>query len=190
MIRAGRIVAFPSSSGYVLAADPLNLNAIAAVFRAKGRQLSRALPILVDSLTTVEDYALEPLTPQFVMLARRFWPGPLTIITKASRRLPLKVTGNCGRLAVRHDSHAIANRLISHLDMPIIATSANVSGQSTCLSGIDVFGTMDGRVDLILDAGEIEGGGATTVDLTTPTWELMKAGSISKEQIADCLSDL
>jgi len=61
-IRAGRVVAFPSSNGYVLAADPLNLNAIAAVFRAKGRQLNRALPILVDSTTTVEDYTTREWT--------------------------------------------------------------------------------------------------------------------------------
>jgi L-threonylcarbamoyladenylate synthase len=166
-IRAGRVVAFPSSSGYVLAADPLNLNTITAVFRAKGRQLNRALPILVDSTTTVEDYASQPLSPRFFALARRFWPGPLTVITKVSRLLPLKVTGNCGRLAVRHDSNAIVNRLIERLDMPIIATSANVSGQSICRSGIEVFGTMDGRVDLILNAGEADGLGATTVDITT-----------------------
>lgn len=189
-IRGGRVVAFPTSSGYVLAADPFNLNAIAAVFRAKGRQLSRALPILVNSLTTAEDYAAEPLTPAFQLLARKFWPGPLTVITKASRMLPLKVTGNCGRLAVRHDSHAIANQLVEHLDMPLIATSANVSGQATCLSGIDVFGTMDGRVDLILDAGSVEGGGATTVDLTSPDWRLIKVGAVSELQIAECLSDI
>lgn len=187
-IRAGRVVAFPSSSGYVLAADPLNLNAIAAVFRAKGRQLNRALPILVDSTTTVEDYSSQPLSPRFFALARRFWPGPLTVITKASRLLPLKVTGNCGRLAVRHDSHAIANRLIERLDMPIIATSANVSGQSTCRSGIEVFGTMDGRVDLILDAGEADGLGATTVDITTREWKLIKAGTVTADQIASCLN--
>src|SRR5690606_32358919 len=60
-IRAGRIVALPTSSGYVLAADPVNLNAIASVFRAKGRELHRALPILVDSLTMAEDYAADPL---------------------------------------------------------------------------------------------------------------------------------
>jgi L-threonylcarbamoyladenylate synthase len=85
-ILAGRVVALPSESGYVLAADPFNLSAIAAVFRAKGRELHRALPILVDSLTMAEDYAADSLSPQFLLLARRFWPGPLTIITAAESK--------------------------------------------------------------------------------------------------------
>jgi L-threonylcarbamoyladenylate synthase len=174
--------------GYVLAADPFNLSAIAAVFRAKGRELHRALPILVDSLTMAEDYAADSLSPQFLLLARRFWPGPLTIITAASRLLPLKVTGNSGRLAVRQDSHAVPNRLIERLERPIIATSANRSGHSTCRSGIEVFGTMDGRVHLILDAGETDRLPATTVDITLPQWSVIKAGAVTEAQLDDCLS--
>lgn len=187
-IRAGRIVALPTSSGYVLAADPVNLNAIASVFRAKGRELHRALPILVDSLTMAEDYAADPLSPRFLLLARRFWPGPLTIITQASRLLPLKVTGNSGRLAVRQDSHAVPSKLIERLGMPLIATSANRSGCATCRSGIEVFGTMDGRVDLILDAGEVANDGATTVDVISPQWSVIKAGAITEDQLASCLN--
>jgi L-threonylcarbamoyladenylate synthase len=188
-IRAGKVVALPSNCGYVLAADPVNLNAIAAVFRAKGRELHRSLPILVDSLTMAEDYAADPLSPRFLLLARRFWPGPLTIITEASRLLPLKVTGNSGRLAVRHDAHPIPNRLIEILDMPIIATSANRSGQATCRCGIDVFGTMDGRVDLILDAGDVERLNATTVDVIAPDWTVIREGAVTEEQLRDCLND-
>ncbi|MDA0205667.1 MAG: L-threonylcarbamoyladenylate synthase [Acidobacteria bacterium] len=187
-ILAGRIVALPSESGYVLAADPFNLSAIAAVFRAKGRELHRALPILVDSLTMAEDYAADSLSPQFLLLARRFWPGPLTIITAASRLLPMKITGNSGRLAVRQDSNAVANRLIERLERPIIATSANRSGHSTCRSGIEVFGTMDGRVHLILNAGEADRLPATTVDITSLQWSVIKEGAITEAQLDDCLS--
>lgn len=187
-IRAGRVVALPSECGYVLAADPFNLSAIAAVFRAKGRELHRALPILVDSLTMAEDYSANSLSPQFLLLARRFWPGPLTIITAASRLLPMKITGNSGRLAVRQDSHAVPNRLIERLEMPIIATSANRSGHSTCRSGIEVLGTMDGRVHLILAAGEADRFPATTVDLTSPQWTIIKEGAITDAQLDDCLS--
>lgn len=187
-ILAGRCVALPSECGYVLAADPFNLSAIAAVFLAKGRELHRALPILVDSLTMAEDYAADALSPQFLLLARRFWPGPLTIITGASRLLPLKVTGNSGRLAVRQDAHAVPNRLIERLERPIIATSANRSGHSTCRSGIEVFGTMDGSVHLILDAGEADRLPATTIDITSPQWSVIKEGAITEAQLDDCLS--
>ena len=79
VIRAGKLVAVPTDSLYVLAADPFSLRAVAAVFDAKGRQLDRSLPILVNSLQMAEDYAAT-LTSRFYLLARHFWPGPLTII--------------------------------------------------------------------------------------------------------------
>jgi len=69
------------------------------------------------------------------------------------------VTGNTGRLALRQSRSAVANALISHLNQPLISTSANISGQPTCRSGIDVFGTMDGRIDMILDGGLCTGAG-------------------------------
>ena len=80
------------------------------------------------------------------------------------------------------------NRLIERLERPIIATSANRSGYSTCRSGIEVFGTMDGRVDLILDAGEADRLPATTVDITLPQWNVIKVGAITEAQLDDCLS--
>jgi len=69
----------------------------------------------------------------------------------------------------------------------VIATSANVSGHPTCRSGIEVFGVMDGRVDLVLDGGSCEGMGATTVDITEPEWRMIREGAISQRDIAECL---
>ena len=186
-IRIGKIVAVPTETLYVLVADPFNLNAVAEVFRAKGREMHRSLPILVDSTTMAEEYAEQPLSSRFYLLARRFWPGPLTMIVPSSFLLPLKVTGNSGRLAVRHSRATIPNKLIERLEMPLIATSANISGQPTCRSGVEVFGRMDGRVDLILDAGAVMGGPATTVDITEPEWKMIREGAVLESQIRDCL---
>ena len=186
-IKAGRVVAVPSDTLYVLMADPFNLNAISSAFRAKGRELTRSLPILVDSTTMAEDFAAAPLSPRFYLLARRFWPGPLTIILPAAALLPLKVTGNTGRLAVRQSDSPVANGLIERLGIPVIATSANRSGAPTCRSGIEALGSMDGRIDLILDGGEVDGLGATTVDITETDWKLIKEGTISSAQLEDCL---
>ncbi len=186
-VRAGKVVAIPTDTLYVLVADPFNLNAIASVFRAKGREMHRALPILVDSVTMAEDYAASPLSARFYLLARRFWPGPLTIITTASRLLPLKVTGNSGRLALRQSGATVPARLLEKLETPLISTSANRSGEPTCRSGIEVFGTMDGRVDLVLEGGLIDGLGATTVDVTEPDWKLIKEGAVTHSQLEDCL---
>jgi L-threonylcarbamoyladenylate synthase len=105
----------------------------------------------------------------------------------ASAKIPLKVTGNTGRLALRRSRSEIAGKLIEMLNQPLIATSANISGHPTCRSGIDVFGMMDGRVDLVLDGGVCNGGGATTVDITEPVWKLIRAGSIEEKEIAECL---
>ena len=185
-IRGGMVVAIPTDALYSLVADPYNLRAVSQVFLAKGRESQRSLPILVGDLMMAEDLASE-LTNRFYLLARRFWPGPLTIIVTASARVPLKVTGNTGRLALRQSRSAVANALIEHMGQPLIATSANISGQPTCRSGIDVFGSMDGRVDLVLDGGACQAAGATTVDVTEPYWRLIREGAIAEAEIAECL---
>ena len=185
-IRQGKVVAMPTDALYVLAADPFNLHAVGRVFRAKGREIHRSLPILVDSLIMAEDLATN-LSARFYLLGRHFWPGPLTLIVPASAKVPLKVTGNTGRLAVRQARAPVCNQIIEALEMPIIATSANISGQPTCRSGIDVFGFMDARVDLILDGGVVSGAGATTIDITEPYWRVIREGAISEAEIAECL---
>jgi L-threonylcarbamoyladenylate synthase len=133
-----------------------------------------------------EELARE-LSARFSLLARHFWPGPLTMIVPASSKVPLKVTGNTGRLAMRHSTSRVAQALLESLDQPIIATSANISGQPTCRSGIEVFGVMDGRVDLVLDGGACNGPGSTTVDITEPYWRVIREGAVTEKQIAECL---
>lgn len=185
-VRRGKVVAIPTDALYTLVADPFNLHAVTQVFAAKGREPHRALPLLIGALLTAEELAGE-LNNRFYLLARRFWPGPLTIIVPASAKIPLKVTGNTGRLALRRAQSKIADQLIEMLNQPLISTSANISGHPTCRSGIDVFGMMDGRVDLVLDGGMCTGPGATTVDITEPFWKLIKTGAIEEKEIAECL---
>jgi L-threonylcarbamoyladenylate synthase len=185
-VRMGKVVALPTDALYTLVADPFNLRAVTQVFQAKGREPHRSLPILIGDLMMAEDLAAE-LSSRFFVLARRFWPGPLTIIVPAASKVPLKVTGNTGRLALRQSRSKIVNQLIGLLNQPLIATSANISGHPTCRSGIEVFGMMDGRVDLVIDGGPCVGPGATTVDITEPDWKLIKNGAIDEQQIAECL---
>lgn len=185
-IRRGDVVAIPTEALYTLVADPLNLNAVGRVFAAKGREIHRSLPLLVSGVFMAQDLAKE-LSARFNLLARHFWPGPLTIIVPASAKVPLKVTGNTGRLAIRQSRSPAAQALLDWLDQPLIATSANISGQPTCRSGIEVFGTMDGRVDLVLDGGPCAGQGSTTVDVTEPYWKVIREGAITEKEIADCL---
>jgi L-threonylcarbamoyladenylate synthase len=186
VIRSGGVVAIPTDGLYALVADPFDLRAVGRVFAAKGRESVRALPMFVSDHLMAEELGKE-LSSRFFMLTRRFWPGPLTVIVPASVRVPLKVTGNTGRLAMRQSSGPTVQKLIEAMDQPLIGTSANMSGQPTCATGIEVFGTMDGRVDLVLDGGQCPGLGNTTVDITEPYWKMIKEGAISEKEIADCL---
>ncbi|MBZ5585614.1 MAG: threonylcarbamoyl-AMP synthase [Acidobacteriia bacterium] len=185
-VRRGQVVAIPTDALYALVADPFSLRAVGQVFKAKGREPHRSLPLLVGGLMMAEELVGE-LSNRFCLLARRFWPGPLTMIVPASAKVPLKVTGNTGRLALRHSRSHIANQMVEILNQPLIATSANISGKPTCRSGIEVFGMMDGRVDLVVDGGACAGQGATTVDITEPYWRVIKAGAIEEKELADCL---
>jgi L-threonylcarbamoyladenylate synthase len=185
-IRRGQIVAIPTDALYTLVADPFSVPAVRKVYEAKGREIQRALPMLVRDVAMVEELARD-ITPRFRLLVRKFWPGPLTVIMPAAPHVPLRATGNTGRLAVRQANCRLADLLIARLNQPIIATSANISGLPTCRSGIEVFGIMDGRVDLVLDGGHCEGVGASTVDITDLDWKIIKQGVISEKEIAACL---
>ena len=188
VVRSGRVVAIPTDALYTLVADPFNLHAVGLVFHAKGRAIHRSLPLLVGDVLMAEELAKE-LTPRFHLLARLFWPGPLTIIVPASAKVPMKVTGNTGRVALRQSRSRVAAALIEELQQPLIATSANISGQPTCHRGIEVFGTMDGRVDLVLDGGLCSGMGSTTIDISDPAWKLIRQGAVSEKAIQDALTE-
>jgi L-threonylcarbamoyladenylate synthase len=185
-VRRGKVVAIPSDALHTLVADPFNLRAVTQVFQAKGREPHRSLPLLVRDVMMAEEFAGE-INNRFFILARRFWPGPLTIIVPASAKIPLKVTGNTGRLALRQSRSKVANQILAMVNHPLISTSANISSHPTCRSGIEAFAMMDGRVDLVLDGGVCAGMGATTVDITEPVWKVIKTGAIEEKEIAECL---
>ncbi len=187
LLAKGDLVAVPTDGLYAILADPFNLHAVGRVFDAKGREASRSLPLIVSDLLMAEDLAKET-TMRFTLLARHFWPGPLTIIVPASAKVPLKVTGNTGRLAMRQSKAPVLRKLLERMDQPLIATSANISGQPTCRSGIEAFAVMDGRIDLVLDGGLCSGPGNTTVDVTEPYWRVIREGAIPEKEIAECLS--
>ena len=185
-ILRGKVVAIPTDARYSLVADPFNLRAVSRVFAAKGREQARSLPILVADSMMAEEMTTEA-SARFRILMRHYWPGPLAIIVPASGKVPLRVTGNTGRVSIRQSKSKVAQALIERINQPMIATSANISGQPTCTSGIEVFGTMDGRVDLVLDGGTCPGLGSTTVDITEPFWKVIREGAIPEKELAEVL---
>ena len=185
-ISRGRVIGVPTDALYVLVADPLNLQAVGRVYASKGRDTVRSLPLAISDLLMAEDLGKE-LDSRFYILARHFWPGPLTIIVPASAKVPLKVTGNTGRLALRQAKSKTLNAIIEKIGHALIATSANLSGEPTLCSGIELFAAMDGRIDLVLEGGLCAGPGPTTIDVTEPYWRVIKEGAITEKEIAERL---
>ena len=185
-IARGRVIGVPTDALYVLVADPLNLQAVGRVYASKGRDAVRSLPLAISDLLMAEDLGKE-LDSRFYILARHFWPGPLTIIVPASAKVPLKVTGNTGRLALRQAKSKTLNAIIEKIGHALIATSANLSGEPTLCSGIELFAAMDGRIDLVLEGGLCAGPGPTTIDVTEPYWRVIKEGAITEKEIAERL---
>jgi L-threonylcarbamoyladenylate synthase len=121
-IRAGEVLGMPTDTFYGLAADPFNLRAVDRVYEIKSRSRHKPLSLLIESVDQAEEMA-RPLPEEFEALARKFWPGPLTIIVKASSRLPLKVTANTGNVALRIPNSRIPLAVVQAAQIPITRSS-------------------------------------------------------------------
>lgn len=183
----GSVIAIPTDTFYGLAADPFNLSAVDEIYRIKGRPETRALPILVRSLEQAMTLARE--APQnFLRLAQEFWPGALTLVVDAANRLPLKVTANTGKVALRWPKSEVARELIAEFDGPVTGTSANISGFPSCASAPQVMKQLGNRVPLVLDGGETGAMiGSTIVDLHGGGWKIIREGAIPLAQIEKAL---
>jgi L-threonylcarbamoyladenylate synthase len=152
-IRRGEVIAIPTDTLYVLVADPFNLTAVKRVYRAKSRPADRSLPMFVASIDQAAEMAKD-LPSIFYLLAHRFWPGPLSMIVHASGRVPLKATGGTRRLSVRQPKSPIAAALMEAVGTPLIATSANISGQSTCWTAEETNLALGDSVSLIFELAD------------------------------------
>ena len=187
-IRAGEVLGMPTDTFYGLAADPLNLRAVERVYEIKSRFRHKPLSLLIESVDQAEEMAFLP--DFFHALAKRFWPGPLTLIVKAASRLPLKVTANTGNVALRVPSAKIPLAIIRAAGIPITATSANLSGASECTTAEQVRTQLDGRIGIIVDGGPSPRDIASTiVDLTDPSgWRILREGAIPTSEIKQVLN--
>ena len=187
LIRRGDVVGLPTDTFYGLAADPFNLAAVARIYEIKGRPERKALPILLASLEQAEELVGD-VPDIFFVLAERFWPGALTLVVDAASRVPLKVTGNTGRVALRQPDSKITTAVITAAATPVTGTSANLSGFAACNNAAQVVKQMGDRLPLILDGGESNALLASTVvDLRGEVWTVVREGPISEAQIREVL---
>ena len=188
LILSGKVIAFPTDTFYGLGADPFNLAAVTEIFRIKRRSSDRPIPLLVASLDQAVDLVADP--PQlFFTLAKKFWPGPLTLVVPASRQIPLKITANTGRIGLRWPRSPLAEALIAALGRPLTGTSANLSERPACATAGEVEEQIGGSLPLILDGGSAAGDRpSTVVELRGDRVRILRPGGIAESELEEYLA--
>jgi len=187
-IKAGQVVGMPTDTFYGLAADPLNLRAVDLIYDVKTRSRHKPLSLLIESVEQAEYLAAWPLCEAFYAITGKYWPGPLTIIVKASSRLPLKVTANTGNVALRVPAARIPVEVIRAAGVPITATSANISGASECTTADGVRQQLGGRIGMIVDGGTSPRDVASTIiDMSGDKTTILRQGAIPESELAQFL---
>ena len=190
LLRAGRLVAFPTETVYGLGGDALSHAAVAKIFVAKGRPASDPLIIhLADASELPRVVASVP--PAALRLGAALWPGPLTLILPRGPAVPLAVTAGGERVAVRVPSHPVAQAIIAAAGTPVAAPSANRFGHTSPTDASHVLADLDGLIDAVVDGGPTPIGVESTVlDLTGPIPTLLRPGGVSLETLRELLGEV
>lgn len=182
-IRAGKLVAIPTETVYGLAANALNEAAVRSIFEAKGRPSTNPVIVHVENEADVKRVALD-FPEQAKKLARRFWPGPLSIVLPKCPSISDIVTAGGSTVAVRCPNHAVARALIRTAGVPLAAPSANLSMELSPTTADHVYHSLNGRIDAILDAGPCQVGiESTVVDLSEDRPRILRPGMITRTMI-------
>ncbi len=186
ILRRGGLAAIPTETVYGLAARADDADAVAAIYAAKGRPSFNPLIVHVPDMAAAE--ALAEWDERARSLAAAFWPGPLTIVLplRADAGLAPAVTGGLDTIALRCPAHPVMRDVLTGLDAPLAAPSANRSETVSPTQAGHVLATLDGRIDAVLDAGPCERGLESTIVAVERDggWSVLRPGPIGGEQIA------
>lgn len=190
LLREGKTVIIPTETVYGLAADALCPEAVAKIFAAKGRPQDNPLILHIDRLETLPEL-VTGLPEAALLLAERFWPGPLTMVLPKSDRVPYLTSGGLETVGVRMPAHPVARAIIARAGVPLAAPSANRSGSPSPTTAAHCIADMLGRVDAIVESGDcLVGVESTVVSLTGETPRLLRPGAITPEQLRQALGSL
>jgi L-threonylcarbamoyladenylate synthase len=183
ILLANGIMAYPTETFYGLGAAAFSAKAVSGIFRLKKRDPRKSLSVIASDLEMVGEIAAA-LPPVFWTLAEEFWPGPLTLVLKASPALPGFLAGPGSSIAVRIPPLPWLRKLAYEMSQPLTATSANLSGVKETADPAEVEAAFKGKIDLIIDGGTTPGGAPSTLlDLTSPEPRLLREGVIPAEKI-------
>lgn len=187
ILASGGVAAYPTETFYGLGASAVSAEAAARIFRLKGRDPSHALPLIASDIRMVGAWVSRP-GPEFAALARKFWPGSLTLVLKASSAVPDHILGPGKSLALRIPPLPWLRKLVRRVGVPLTATSANPSGSGGFTDPDSVRAHFLGKIDLIIDGGKTGGRLPSTIlDLTGERPVILREGAVARGDLAEFL---
>ena len=190
LLRAGGLVGIPTETVYGLGANGLDPAAVGRIFQAKGRPQDNPLILHIPGADWLERYCRD-IPAAAYELARRFWPGPLTMVLRRRDNVPDQVTAGLDTVGMRCPAHPLCRAVIQAADVPVAAPSGNTSGRPSPTTDAHMLEDMDGRIDAILDGGPCSVGvESTIVDLTCTPPRLLRPGGITLEQLRAALGEV
>lgn len=187
VIKKGGLVVFPTETVYGLGANALDEEAARKIFEAKGRPADNPLIVHIAEKNDLENIA-EEISPIHEKLMKKFWPGPLTLVFKKKKNISNIVSGGLDTVAVRIPRDKFARDLIKKSGFPIAAPSANTSTRPSSTSGEHVYRDLEGKVDMIIDAGFSEIGlESTVVKVEKDLVLILRPGAVTKEMLEEAV---
>ncbi len=189
IMRGGGLIAVPTETVYGLAGNGLDEKAVAEIYEVKGRPEVKPLSLMVHDAASMERYC-ENVPPQAYTLAKKFWPGPLTIVMKAKPCVPEIVRAGGETVGLRCPDHPLTLELLEKSGVPFAAPSANTSGEPSPKNADSVLKYFDGKIDAVLDGGECGiGCESTLIDLSRTPYRILRQGALPADEIADAFVD-
>ena len=177
------VIAYPTDTFYGLGANCFSKNAIHRIYRLKGRKASKPLSIVISDIEMIREIVFG-IPHVFWEISDKFWPGPLTIVLKASAKFPADFLGAGASVGIRLPDLPWLRKLVRETGIPITATSANISGEREVARIEEVRENFYGKVDLIVDGGKTRGNlPSTVIDLTSGDLKILREGAIPRNQL-------
>lgn len=187
LLRAGKLVAFPTETVYGLGANALDEDAVRRVYEVKGRPKDNPMIVHVHECAQAREL-MQEVPAYFDELVNEFWPGPLTLIVRRNAAVPDVVTAGLDTVAVRFPDHPVTRELLRLLEFPVAAPSANLSGRPSPTDARSVYADLQGKIAAVLDGGACPMGLESTVlDLTAKLPIILRPGIITREDLEDVL---
>lgn len=180
---SGVVVAFRTDTFYGLGADPFNLTALQAIKKLKGREEGKPILVIISGVEVAGRFVVEE-SELFKLACAKHWPGPLTVVARAGKEVPVELTAGTGTVGVRLPDDDAVRELVRMCGGALTATSANLSGEPPATTAEDVFRSFPIGLELIIDGGTARGEQPSTVlDLSTGEPRLIREGALSRQEL-------